>query len=115
MDESLIRQTHSLGGYLAALSFAIGFLFAPGPAWGDQDRLGNEVRQFHSFLQAHPKITNDLRSNPKLVNSKKYLDKHDDLESFLKRHPRVKQEIVNHPARVFGNYYREDYARSPHR
>src|SRR5581483_8699459 len=59
------------------------------------------------FLQDHPRVSADLRSNPNLVNNKKYLDKHDDLDRFLKRHPAVKREIVERPHRVFGNYYRD--------
>jgi len=104
-----------MGSYLAALFLVLGFFSPAGSAWGDQDRLSNEVRQFHSFLQSRPKLASELRSNPKLVNSKKYLDKHDDLDAFLKHHPRVKQEIVNRPVRVFGNYYREKSTYSPHR
>ena len=111
----MIRHTPSLERYLAAISLLFGLLFLAEPVLGEQDRLRNEVRQFHTFLQSHPKVASELQNNPKLVNSKKYLDKHDDLKTFLKRHPRVKQEIVNHPARVFGNYYREDHGRSPHR
>ena len=79
-------------------------LSAPSPAWSN---LRDEVRQFHVFLQDHPKVSTELRNNPNLVNNKKYLDKHDDLEKFLKRHPSVKSEIVHHPSRVFGRYYRD--------
>ena len=111
----MIRQRLSLQSCLTAVYVALALLAPAEPAWSDHDRLRNEVRQFHSFLQSHPNVSSELRSNPKLVNSKRYLGKHDDLESFLKRHPRVKQEIVNHPARVFGNYYREDHPRWSHR
>lgn len=79
-------------------------LSAPSPAWSN---LRDEVRQFHVFLQDHPKVSTELRNNPNLVNNKKYLDKHDDLEKFLKRHPSVKSEIVHHPSQVFGRSYRD--------
>jgi len=62
-----------------------------------------------------PKNLRELRNNPNLVNSKKYLSKHDDLEKFLKRHPDVKREVLNHPKRVFGRFYRDDHARWRHR
>jgi hypothetical protein len=88
------------GVALTAVTFSI-----PNLAWGS---LRDEVRQFHIFLQDHPKVSTELRNNPKLVNSKKYLDKHDDLEKFLKRHPAVKSEILHHPNRVFGGYYRDE-------
>ena len=100
---------------LGSLSLAIALFAAAAPVWSDHDRLRNEIRQFHTFLQDHPKVSTELHHNPKLVTSKRYLDKHDDLEKFLKRHPEVKREIVNHPRRVFGNYYREDHARWRHR
>lgn len=87
------------------LTLALSVLVTPGAAWSS---LRDEVRQFHDFLQDHPKVSTELRANPNLVNSKKYLDKHDDLEKFLKRHPAVKREIVGRPHRVFGRYYRDD-------
>lgn len=90
-------------------------LMLAAPVWSDHDRLRNEVRQFHSLMQSHPKVSEELRRNPKLVNSKRYLNKHDDLEKFLQRHPQVKQEIINHPSRVFGPYYRQDHPRWQHR
>ena len=103
------RKAHwySLSGALI-LTLALSVLGTPGAAWSN---LRDEMRQFHDFLQDHPKVSTELRNNPNLVSSKKYLDKHDDLEKFLKRHPRVKQEIVTHPSRVFGAYYRENHAR----
>jgi hypothetical protein len=84
------------------------------PAWSDHERMYNEVNLFKNFLQSHPKVSADLRANPKLVNNKKYLDKHEELSKFLKRHPSVKRELVNHPSRIFGNYYRSDQAHLTH-
>ena len=70
------------------------------PAIGSAN-LHDEIQQFHVFLREHPKVSTDLRMNPNLVNNRKYLEKHDDLEKFLKRHPAVKNEILRHPRRVF--------------
>jgi len=100
------QEARSLKRCIAFVSLLAVFLGSAALASTDQDRLRTEVRQFHTFLQNHPKVSTELRTNPKLVNSKRYLDQHDDLEKFLQRHPRIKQEIVNHPSRVFGNYYR---------
>jgi hypothetical protein len=73
------------------------------------------VNSFHDFLQSHPKVSTELRNNPRLANNKKYLDKHDDLAKFLKRHPDVKRELANHPSRIFGRYYTEAHGRWEHR
>ncbi|MET0584730.1 MAG: hypothetical protein ABW099_07600, partial [Candidatus Binatia bacterium] len=86
---------YSLSGALI-LTLALSVLGTPGAAWSN---LRDEMRQFHDFLQDHPKVSTELRNNPNLVTSKKYLDKHDDLERFLKRHPAVKREILDHPRR----------------
>jgi hypothetical protein len=100
---------------LFVLALALSFQIGSNAAWGDHGHLRDEIRQFHDFLAEHPKVSTELRLNPNLVNSKKYLNKHEDLEKFLKRHPEVKREIVNHPRRVFGNYYRRDHAYWGHR
>ncbi len=100
---------------LSLLSILAVLLATAAPVWSDHDHLRNQVRQFHAFLQEHPKVATELRQNPSLANSKKYLNKHNDLEKFFKRHPSVKREVVNHPKRVFGKYYREDHARWRHR
>jgi len=94
------------------LTLVLSVLGTPGAAWSS---LRDEVRQFHDFLQDHPKVSTELHANPNLVSSKRYLDKHDDLEKFLKRHPSVKREIIEHPSRVFGRYYRDDHPYWAHR
>ena len=96
---------------ILALSLAIALIGATTPAWSSHEHMRSEVNLFHDFLQSHPKVSNELRTNPNLVNNKKFLDKHDELAKFLKRHPDVKRELVNHPSRIFGNYYRADQAR----
>lgn len=88
-----------LRNYFMGLIAAAMFITAPGLAWSS---LRDEIQQFHVFLRDHPKVSTDLRTNPNLVNNKKYLDKHDDLDKFLKRHPAVKNEILRRPRRVFG-------------
>ena len=94
------------------LTLALSVLGTPGAAWSN---LRDEMRQFHDFLQDHPKVSTELRNNSNLVNSKKYLDKHDDLEKFLKRHPAVKREILDRPHRAFGRYYQDDRPGWAHR
>jgi hypothetical protein len=102
---------YSLSGALI-LTLALSVLGTPGAAWSN---LRDEMRQFHDFLQDHPKVSTELRNNPNLVTSKRYLDKHDDLEKFLKRHPAVKREILDHPRRAFGRYYYDDRPSWAHR
>ena len=110
-----MSKSKSHGFILSAaviLTLALSVLGTPGAAWST---LRDEMRQFHDFLQDHPKVSTELRNNPNLVNSKKYLDKHEDLAKFLKRHPAVKREIVDHPRRAFGRYYVDDHSGWAHR
>ena len=109
--KSLSPHKRQFSALVLALALALSFFAAAAPAWSDHDQIRNEVRQFHDFLADHPKVSTELRANPNLVNSKKYLAKHEELEKFLKRHPAVRAEIVNHPRRVFGSYYRAGQAR----
>jgi hypothetical protein len=109
MAASHIKQIAVRAIFVLLLMFAL-FVVAS-PVWSS---LRSEVNQFHDFLQNHPRVSAELRTNPNLVNSKRYLDKHDDLAVFMRHHPDVKRELVNHPSRVFGNYYRIKPARMSH-
>jgi hypothetical protein len=100
---------------LAIIVFLAALAGTTGTGWTNHGKLRDEVRQFHRFLQDHPKVSSELRKNPNLINSKRYLNQHDDLQAFLKRHPAVKREIVTHPSRVFGRYYRDNHPRWNHR
>ena len=87
----------------------------PADARDRQERMEDEVRQFHRFLNSHPKVATELRKNPELAESKRYLKKHPELASFLKHHPAIKRELKLHPRRVFGRYYLDDRKRTGRR
>jgi hypothetical protein len=84
------------------LAFALSLLAIPGSAWSS---LRDDIRDFHMFLQDHPRISSELRANPNLVNNRRYLDDRDELARFLRRRPGLRQEIVYNPDRVFSRYY----------
>jgi len=92
-----VRQVYSVALMLA---LALAALVAPGTAWSS---LRDEVRDFHLFLQDRPRMSADLRANPNLVNSRRYLDQHEDLARFLRRRPALRDEIRYNPNRVFGS------------
>jgi hypothetical protein len=84
------------------LAIALSVLAAPGTAWSS---LRDDVREFHFFLRDRPRISADLRANPNLVHSRRYLDQHEDLAHFLRRRPALREEIRYNPNRVFSRYY----------
>jgi hypothetical protein len=81
---------------------ALSFMAMPGTAWSD---MRDDVRDFHSFLRDRPRVAADLRANPNLVYSRRYLDEHEELARFLRRRPALREEIRYNPNRVFGRSY----------
>lgn len=103
------KNSHNLPvNTVIALILTITLLSLSGPAWSGYDQMRDEVAQFHAFMVKHPSVSTDLQANPELVNSRKYLDKHEDVKKFFKQHPAVQQEIAQHPRRVFQRYYIDD-------
>lgn len=97
-----VKQLFSVAVMLA---LALSVLATPGTAWSS---LRDEVREFHLFLLDRPRISADLRANPNLVNSRRYLDQHEDLARFLRRRPALRDEIRYNPTRVFSRSYAYD-------
>ena len=73
--------------------------------WGGRESSRYEIQRFHAFLQDHPRVSSDLRANPRLVVNRRYLARHEELDHFLRRHPVVRREILDSQERVFGPYY----------
>ena len=102
--ETLTRYKRQLSlGIMLALALSV--LALPATAWSG---LRDDMREFHFFLRERPRIAADLRANPNLVNSRRYLDNHDDLERFLRRRPALREELRYNPGRVFARYYAYD-------
>jgi len=101
----VFANSKSILSFAAVLALSISVLSIPGTAWSG---LRDDVREFHLFLRDHPRVSADLRANPNLVNSRRYLDQHEDLARFLRRRPGLRDEIRSNPNRVFGRYYAYD-------
>ena len=48
-------------------------------------------------MDSHPEIAEQLRRDPSLVNDKKFVDNHPDLQQFLAEHPGVREEYKENP------------------
>ena len=62
-----------------------------------QDSRTSEA-DFDAFLDTHPQIDAQLRSNPSLINDQKWLQDHPDVLAFFNHHPRAKKEIAGSPS-----------------
>ena len=80
------------------LLFLAAFLTQPVFA-GQQNRdiTRQELNNFDNFLDTHPAIEKDLKSNPALVKDSAYLSAHPELREFLANHPGVREEIRENP------------------
>ena len=68
---------------------------------GDRDRDRDidqaDVKAFDQFLDSHPEVAKDLRSNPSLVDDHQFVSSHPGLQEFLQSHPNIRKEIKAHP------------------
>jgi hypothetical protein len=84
------------------LSMALGFnlaLVSASGVWAQDYATGRDMRNFHEFLDHHPRIAQQLRSDPSLINNDRWLDNHYELDNFLRRNPRVREELQASPRR----------------
>jgi hypothetical protein len=60
-----------------------------------QDRSTSaEARNFDAFLDAHPDIDAQLRTNPLLIKDQKWIQNHPEVLGYFDRNPQVKKEIA---------------------
>lgn len=66
---------------------------------GDRDRDIDkaDIAAFDKFLDSHPEVAKDLRSNPSLVDDQQFVRSHKALQEFLENHPNIRKEIREHP------------------
>jgi hypothetical protein len=50
-----------------------------------------------NFMRDHPKVAQELKSDPKLIDDPKYLADHPGLDDYLAKHPAVRREAMAHP------------------
>jgi hypothetical protein len=56
-----------------------------------------EVARMDQFLDRHPEISEQLQKDPKLIDDKKWVSSHPELQQFLSDHPEVRQQFDEHP------------------
>ncbi len=97
-----------------ALTVQLGFILliaiSPTTIFGSQKRprqggfgtgiSAAEVRDFGNFLTSHPNISHDLKSDPKIVDSKAYLDGHPELVRFLLAHKNLWEALKRDPPAI---------------
>jgi hypothetical protein len=69
-------------------------------ALAQDDLTRGELRNLHQFLEEHPRVAQDLRNNPSLINDRRWVERHDELEDFLRNNSRIRRELRENPGRV---------------
>jgi hypothetical protein len=72
-------------------------------AIAQDDLARGELRNLHQFLEGHPRIARDLRNNPTLINDRRWVERHDELQNFLRDNPRIRRELREDPGRVMAS------------
>jgi hypothetical protein len=57
-----------------------------------------ETSNFDAFLDTHPDIDAQLRTNPLLINDQKWVHDHPEVLVYFDRHPQAKKEIAGSPS-----------------
>lgn len=70
----------------------------PLSANGKSDTTRRDVKEFDHFLDKHPEVAEDLRSDPSKVNDTAYVNNHKELQRWLEKHPQVRDEIRENPS-----------------
>jgi phage-related protein len=68
-----------------------------GSRLGDTDITRRQLASFDGFLDSHPKIAQQLMSNPSLIDNPQYVQQHPDLQQFLQTHSGVQEELKENP------------------
>jgi hypothetical protein len=102
--EAKIMTLNNLGSKLKpfGLSMVLGLnlaLVSTSGAWAQDYVTGRDLRNFHEFLEDHPRIAQQLRSDPSLINDRRWVDNHAELETFLRRNPNVREDLQENPRR----------------
>lgn len=64
---------------------------------GREDVTGRQLADFDHFLNQHPEIAEQLRKDPRLVDSREFEQNHPALQSYLQEHPAIREEIKQNP------------------
>ena len=70
----------------------------PMSAHGRSDTTQKDVKEFDNFLDKHPQVAQELRSDPSKVNDTEYVSNHKELQRWLEKHPQVRDEIRENPS-----------------
>jgi hypothetical protein len=70
----------------------------PMSANGKSDTTQRDVKEFDRFLDKHPQVAQDLRSDPSKINDTAFVSNHKELQRWLEKHPQVRDEIKENPS-----------------
>lgn len=74
----------------------------------DSDLTRQQMAAFDQFLDNHPEVSQELRSNPSLVNSEEFVENHPALQQYLQQHPEVREDLNQNPNAVMRQEQRYD-------
>lgn len=79
----------------------------------DRDISRTELANMDRFMDNHPEIAEQLRKNPSLVDDKRFVNSHPELQQFLDQHPGVREEYKENPNAFMRDEQRFDRREDP--
>jgi hypothetical protein len=85
----------------------------------DLERDHKGLNNMDALAREHPKVADELKNNPRLIDDPKYLASHPGLDNYLAKHPEIRQEAQAHPeafakaAEANHNYDKNHYPAKP--
>ena len=74
----------------------------------DSDLTRQQLAAFDQFLDQHPEMSQQLRSNPSLVNNEEFVENHPSLQQYLQQHPEVREDLNQNPNAIMRQEQRFD-------
>lgn len=72
----------------------------PAPIPGQQARGREALGDFDHFLDNHPGVAQQLKSNPSLINDPTFLSQHPQLQQFLSKNPGIQKAAQSNPSQL---------------
>lgn len=94
---NLLKSSLLSASFVAVLLLTSAPFVMATPLPQDDDTTRKELKNFDSFLDHHPRVAEQLRRDPNLINDHAWVEKHPGLENWLSKHPRAAEELRENP------------------
>jgi hypothetical protein len=74
----------------------------------------SEDGRFDKYIGSHPRVADELKGNPSLVNDPEWVSKHPGFQKFIQNHPAVREELKQNPGKIINHEKQVDRSSASH-